>query len=106
MKRLNTSILALAALAVIAAGCASAEPLVRDARATLDDARSAHADYLAPYEFAMAEYFLDEAASRNSASDAVRASQYARESMEWAERAKVAAKSRVQHRTREEGNGR
>jgi hypothetical protein len=83
-------VIALAALSALP-GCAP-EDHVNMAKRTVESARSVHADYLAPYEFASAEEYLRQAIVELHESDFSSASTYATKSRAMAQQAETKAR--------------
>ena len=71
---------------ILVAGCASSKA-IDNAQVVIEKARLAHADYLAPYDFASAELYLAEAKSQRSYSDFSAAVKFAKTSLAHAQSA-------------------
>ena len=80
-------IAALGLILFFSAGCTPAQKNVDQAQQMVDQARDAHADYLAPYHFTRAELFLAEARRQFEQSDFATAGKYADSALEAAREA-------------------
>lgn len=70
------AVVAVLIASLLVVGCA-AEKQVKQAQRALDAATAVHADYLAPYQYASAENYLDEALSQLHESDFAAATKFA-----------------------------
>ena len=76
----------LAAAMLLLASCTAAGAL-GDARASLARAKEAGVDAKAPYEYSMAEAYLEKAQHETDEGDSTQAGNYARESSSWSQKA-------------------
>ncbi|MDP8222497.1 MAG: DUF4398 domain-containing protein [Candidatus Lernaella stagnicola] len=78
VRRIIPMLLVVSALAlVLVVGACENERQVKQAARAVESAKSVHADYLAPYEFASAECYLEEAISQLRESDYPSAAHFA-----------------------------
>ncbi|MCZ7585758.1 MAG: DUF4398 domain-containing protein [Deltaproteobacteria bacterium] len=95
--RMKNVMLGTAALlaAIVPLGACQAERSVAAAESALEEARAAHADYLAPYEWRSAELYLDRARHDLLASEERGAMRYAAKAAVLAGEAKAKAAKKV-----------